>query len=124
MQQLDDIFWAFLERCKRKNIPVVAAAGNQPARGEINDSLPQKLQPDTQGMIIVGAITEDGQIWRDTVHDPQGSISVYAPGHGIKVPTAGGAIPAGDGETAGTSQAAAMVVWSDCTTVRNSLTSY
>ncbi|KAI4941965.1 hypothetical protein J4E91_010515 [Alternaria rosae] len=95
--------------CMENNIPLVVAAGNKPDVRLVLDSLPQAFSTPKDTMIIVGAVNELGAVWPQTVNDPKGQISVFAPGTNIVVPALNNIEPADMGIRSGTSHATAVV---------------
>lgn len=109
MRLLTSTLLDFLAFCKDKQVPVVVAAGNQPAARFVHDSYPQTLSAANDVMVLVGGVTPTGVVWDKTVLDPNNQISVFAPAEDVVVPKTGGATP-DVGERSGTSHAAAIVV--------------
>ncbi|KAF2445923.1 hypothetical protein P171DRAFT_276181 [Karstenula rhodostoma CBS 690.94] len=109
-QNLDKHFETFIALCKDDNIPVVIAAGNKPFGSNLHTGTPQHWGRDDNNIITVGAVKKDGTLWPGTavpVPNEEGSMTVYAPGEKIEVPSVGGdMLP--ENELSGTSQAAAM----------------
>ncbi|KAF2676630.1 subtilisin-like protein [Lentithecium fluviatile CBS 122367] len=108
---LDPHLQPFFDWCEQNLIPVVISAGNQPAAASLDEGTPQHLGTDTNNIITVGAVKQDGTLWTDTavpVAGSPGSMTIYAPGEDIQVPQFGGAIPGSLIGRSGTSQAAAI----------------
>jgi hypothetical protein len=110
---MEAMFQEFFNWCERNNVPVVLAAGNMPSARPLHEGLPQKFGTETNSIITVGGIREDGKLWPGTApHDPgtEGSMTLYAPAENIEIPGPRGIMITNPGQTAGTSQAAAIVV--------------
>ncbi|KAL5392849.1 hypothetical protein DPSP01_000545 [Paraphaeosphaeria sporulosa] len=109
-RNLDPMFETFFALCKDENIPVVVSAGNKPFGSNLHTGTPQHWGRIDNNIITVGAVKKDGTLWPDTavpVPNEEGSMTVYAPGEKIEVPSVGGnMLP--ENELSGTSQAAAM----------------
>ncbi|KAF2878051.1 peptidase S8/S53 domain-containing protein [Massariosphaeria phaeospora] len=111
-EALNEHFETFFQFCDTNGIPVVLAAGNLPSAAPLHENTPQRFGTATNSIITVGAVRKDGTLWPDTAQDvpgTAGSLTVFAPGEDIEVPTVGGRIPDNVNGRSGTSQAAAMV---------------
>ncbi|KAF1918124.1 peptidase S8/S53 domain-containing protein [Ampelomyces quisqualis] len=103
---LEDVIGKFITWCENIKLPIVVAAGNDPAL-RLHQQLPHRLGTPSNTILTVGGVNEDGTLWSSTSMaeaGKPGSMSVYAPAKNIVVPATGESIDTG------TSQAAAIVV--------------
>ncbi|KAJ4303823.1 hypothetical protein N0V90_002724 [Kalmusia sp. IMI 367209] len=111
--RLDQYFEEFFRFCTVNNIPVVLAAGNKPVATSLHGGSPQHFGTNKNNIITVGAVKKDGTFWPGTAVPVGGkaeSLTIFAPGEDIQVPTVGGRNPSDLDERSGTSQVAAMTL--------------
>jgi hypothetical protein len=111
--RLDDHFIPFIQWCDQNSVPIVVAAGNVPQAFNLHEGTPQHLGTATNSIITVGAVKKDGTLWENTAvpeSGKEGSMTTFAPGEDIGVPTVGGQVPDNVNMRSGTSHAAAITV--------------
>lgn len=109
---METYFTTFFRWAEERRISVVLAAGNN-LNQPLHRGMPQCLGTDTNNIITVGGVNEDGSLYRNTAPDHpdrEGSMTVFAPAENVIAPGNGGDRHENTAFNSGTSQAAAITV--------------